>query len=167
MLKIFIDGNDDSLRLENPAGRKIGWIRDHTLGFGGFTNEQEAVSAAVDAWRSFDKTLQRIYPGRTSRPVRESNVTVVHDGAYEWIADGTRPIARLLRPRTLWNFEDLFALEFLAPSYATQHVTIAAAQAMWDVLSAHVTADTPHAAPAATGKKHSTIASRTLAWEGI
>ena len=35
MFKVFIDGNDDRLRLENSAGRKIGWIRDRTFGFGG------------------------------------------------------------------------------------------------------------------------------------
>src|ERR1043166_7240596 len=29
MFKVFIDGNDDRLRLEDPEGRNIGWIRGH------------------------------------------------------------------------------------------------------------------------------------------
>jgi hypothetical protein len=166
MFKVFIDGNDDRLRLEDPAGRKIGWIRDHTLGFGGLTTEKAALWAAVDAWRSLEKTLQRVYPGREPRPVDESNVGLVHDGAYEWIADGSRPIARLLRPRTERNSEDSFALEFLAPSYATQHVTIAAAQAVWEVLSEHIASVTPDGAGLATALIQSTLPSRTFALEG-
>ena len=166
MFKVFIDGNDDRLRLEDSAGRKIGWIRDHTLGFGGLPNEKTALGAAVVAWRSLEKTLQRVYPGRAPRPVDESNVGLVHDGAYEWIADGSRPIARLLRPRTERNSEDSFALEFLAPSYATQHVTIAAAQAVREVLSEHIASATPNAAWPATAPTQSTLPSRPFALEG-
>jgi hypothetical protein len=65
----------------------------------------------------------------------------MHDGAYEWIVAGFRPLARLLRPRTDRNAEDSFALEFLVPSYATQHVTIAVANAIWDVLASYAGAD--------------------------
>jgi hypothetical protein len=135
MFKVFIDGNDDRLRLEDLAGRQVGWIRGHTLGFGGLASEKAALRAAVDAWGALDELLQRTYPRRVRRPAHESNVRLLHDGAYEWIADGFRPIARLLRPRTDRNSEDSFALEFLVPSYATQHVTTAAAQAVWEVLS--------------------------------
>jgi hypothetical protein len=163
MFKVFIDGNDDRLRLEDPAGRKIGWIRGHTFGFGGLASEKAALRAAVDAWRSLEKTLQRGYPGRAPRPVNESNVGLVHDGAYEWIADGFRPIARLLRPRTERNSEDSFALELIAPSYATQHVTIAAAQAVWEVLSEHIASATQNAARPATAPKQSPLPSRTFA----
>lgn len=166
MFKVFIDGNDDRLRLEDPAGRKIGWIRAHAFGFGGLTNEKAALRAAVDAWRSLEKTLQRGYPGRAPRPVDESNVGLVHDGAYEWIADGLRPIARLLRPRTERNSEDSFALEFLVPLYATQHVTIAAAQAVWEVLSEHIASATTNAARPTTDPQLSTHESRTFALEG-
>ena len=163
MFKVFIDGNDDRLRLEDSAGRKIGWIRGHTIGFGGLTSEKAALRAAVDGWRSLEKTLQRGYPGRAPRPVNESNVGLVHDGAYEWIADGFRPMARLLRPQTERNYEDSFALEFLGPSYATQHVTIAAAQAMWEVLSEHVAFATPDATRPVVALKQSTLPSRILA----
>jgi hypothetical protein len=163
MFKVFIDGNDDRLRLEDSAGRRIGWIRGHTIGFGGLASEKAALRAAVDGWRSLEKALQRGYPGRAPRPVNESNIALVHDGAYEWIADGLRPMARLLRPNTERNYEDSFALEFLGPSYATQHVTIAAAQAMWEVLSEHVALATPDATGPAVAPKQSTLPSRALA----
>ena len=163
MFKVFIDGNDDRLRLEDSAGRKIGWIRGHTIGFGGLTSEKAALRAAVDGWRSLEKTLQQGYPGRAPRPVDESNVALVHDGAYEWIADGFRPMARLLRPQTERNYEDSFALEFLGPSYATQHVTIAAAQAMWDVLSEHVAFAAPDTTRPAVAPTQSTLPSGTFA----
>lgn len=138
MFKVFIDGNDDRLRLEDPDGRKIGWIRGHTIGFGGLSSEKAALRTVAAAWLALERTLQRAYPSRAQRPVKESNINLVHDGAYEWIADGFRPLARLLRPHTGRNSEDSFSLEFLVPSYATQHVTIAAAQAVWDVLSDHI-----------------------------
>jgi len=163
MFKVFIDGNDDRLRLEDSAGRKIGWIRSHTIGFGGLATEDDAVRAAVDSWRSLEATLARGYPGRAARPVNESNVELVHDGADEWIADGLRPIARLLRPHTERNPEDSFALEFIAPSFATQHVTIAAAQAMWEVLSEHVAFATPDATPTVVARQQSTLMSRIFA----
>lgn len=166
MFKVFIDGNDDRLRLEDLAGRQIGWIRGHTFGFGGLASEKAALRAAVEAWRSLETTLQRGYPGRAPRPVNESNVGLVHDGAYEWVADGFRPIARLLRPCTGRNYEDSFALEFLAPSYATQHVTIAAAQAVWEVLSEHIASATPHAPRRVAASKQFTLPSRTSAVGG-
>jgi hypothetical protein len=138
MFKVFIDGNDDRLRLEDPAGRTIGWIRGHTIGFGGLASEKAAVRAVPDAWLALETTLQRGYPGRAPRSVKESNIALVHDGAYEWVADGFRPLARLMRPHTGRNPDDSFALEFIVPSYATQHVTIAAAQAVWLALSGYV-----------------------------
>ena len=35
MFKVFIDGNDDRLRLENEIGERIGWIHGHTIGIAG------------------------------------------------------------------------------------------------------------------------------------
>ena len=135
MFNVFIDGNDDRLRLEDPEGRNIGWIRGHTIGFGGLPSEKIALSAVPEAWMALETTLQRGYPGRAPRPAKKSNIDVVHDGAYEWVADGFRPLARLMRPHTGRNSEASYALEFMVPSYATQHVTIAVAQALWGVLS--------------------------------
>lgn len=142
MFKIFIDGNDDRLRLEDPEGRNIGWIRGHAIGFGGLPSEKIALRAVPDAWLALETTLQRGYPGRAPRPVKKSNIELVHDGASEWVADGFRPLARLMRPHTGRNSEASYALEFLVPSYATQHVTIAAAQAIWEVLSDYIPVST-------------------------
>ena len=135
MFKVFIDGSDDRLRLEDLAGRKVGWIHGNTFGFGRLPSEKIAIEAAVEGWLSLEMALQRGYPGRTARSVDKSNVRLVYDGAYEWIADGIRPLARLLRPFTTRNPEESFALEFLVPYHATQHVTIAAAQAVLETVS--------------------------------
>lgn len=140
MFKVFIDGNDDRLRLENAVGDVLGWIRGHGVGFCGLPSEKAAVRAAVAAWRPLEEALQRAYPGRPPRPIKESGIRLVHDGAYEWIADGNRPIARLLRPHTTRNPGASFGVEFMLPSYATHHATIAAAQAAWEVVSTHTSA---------------------------
>jgi hypothetical protein len=141
MFKVFIDGNDDRLRLEDEKGEKIGWIHGHTIGFGSLESEKDALVAAAEASRALENTLQRAYTGDTSRRLRNSKIDVMHDGAYEWIVAGFRPLARLLRPRTERNFDDSFALEFLVPSYATQHVTLAVAHSIWEVLSKYVAQD--------------------------
>jgi hypothetical protein len=150
MFKVFIDGSDDRLRLEDSVGRKVGWIHGSTIGFGGLASETMAREAAIEGWLSLEKALQRGYPGRIARGVDKSNVRLVHDGAYEWIADGIRPLARLLRPGTTRNTDRSFALEFLVPSHATQHVTIAAAQAVLEALSRYIllaTWDAPRVTP--------------------
>jgi len=142
MFKVFIDGNDDRLRLENQIGEKIGWIHGHTIGFSGINSEEDALGVAVDAAQALERTLQSVYTGdTTSQPWPDSRIALMHDGAYEWIVAGFRPLARLLRPRADRNAEDSFALEFLVPSYATQHVTIAVANAIWDVLSSYAGVD--------------------------
>ena len=141
MFKIFMDGNDDRLRLENERGQQIGWIRGQAIGFSGLPSRRAAQLAAVKSWRAMEATLLRDYPGRLSRPVNASNVSIVHDGAYEWVAEGHRPLARLLDPSSHRNPHDSFALEFLVPSYATHHVTIAVAHAIWDVLQDHVSVE--------------------------
>lgn len=135
MFKIFADGDDDRLRLEDSAGRRVGWISGHTIGFDGIASEKAALQAVVEAWPSLETALHREFPGRVKRPVNRANVDLTREGGSEWVADGSRPLARLLRPLTGRNSEDSFALEFFVPSYATQHVTIAAAQAVGEVLS--------------------------------
>jgi hypothetical protein len=162
MFKVFIDGSDDRLRLEDFAGRKVGWIHASTIGFGGITSETMAQEEAVEGWLSLEKALQRGYPGRTPRSVDKSNVRLVYDGAYEWIADGIRPLARLLRPGTTRNPERSFALEFLLPSHATQHVTIAAAQAVLETLSRYIPVDAWDVPPLTPTPDESTLRSGLL-----
>jgi hypothetical protein len=150
MFKVFIDGSDDRLRLEDFAGEKVGWIHGNTFGFAGLPSEKIAIDAAVEGWQSLEKALQRGYPGRTARSVDKSNVRLAYDGAYEWVADGIRPLARLLRPFTTRNPERSFALEFLVPYHATQHVTIASAQAVLESVSRYLpgcSSEAPRSAP--------------------
>jgi hypothetical protein len=164
MFKVFIDGNDDRLRLEDLEGRNIGWIRGHTIGFGGLPSEKIALRAVPEAWMALETTLQRGYPGRAPRPAKKSNIDVVHDGAYEWVADGFRPLARLIRPHTGRNSEASYALEFMVPSYATQHVTIAAAQALWAALSDFIPARTDNvSSPAFTSNQEHEAAALAVA----
>jgi phage/plasmid primase-like uncharacterized protein len=138
MFKVFMDGNEDRLRLEDQKGEKIGWIHGHTIGFAGIDSEKDAMVAATEAARALETTLQRAYTGETFRPSANSTISLMSDGAYEWVVAGFRPLARLLRPNTQRNPEDSFALELLVPSYATQHVTLAVAHSVWDVLSKYV-----------------------------
>jgi hypothetical protein len=135
MFKVFIDGNDDRLRLEDATGRRIGWIRGHAIGFAGLLNQGIAIRGVLKAWPALEESLQRAYPRRTRRPINASNVRVVHDGAYEWVADGSFPLARLVPSGVGDDSDESLALEFIIPSYATQHVTIATAQAVWAALS--------------------------------
>ena len=147
MFKVFTDGNEDRLRLEDQNGEKIGWIHAHTIGFAGVESENDALVAAAEASRALEVTLQRAYASDTIRLPRNPKIELMFDGAYEWIVAGFRPLARLLRPRTQRNDEDSFALEFLVPSYATQHVTLAVAHSIWEVLSKYV-GNHPGRAPA-------------------
>jgi hypothetical protein len=135
MFKVFIDGNDDRLRLEDENGRRIGWIRGHAIGFTGLPSDESAIRAVLRGWPALDDTLQRAYPGKARHHVKASNVGIIHDGAYDWVADGYYPLARLLRPGIGGSSEESIAVEFLTPSYATQHVTIAVAQAVWEALA--------------------------------
>jgi hypothetical protein len=153
MFKVFIDGNDDWLRLENELGDVIGWIRGNGFALNGLPTEAAAIRAATESWAPLEETLQRGYPGRPLRPIKKSAVRIVHDGAYEWISDGLRPIARLLRPETPRNPGNSFALEFMVPSYATQHVTIAVAQAVWEVVSTYVALHTADMSPPARAER--------------
>jgi hypothetical protein len=51
----------------------------------------------------------------------------VHDGAYEWLHDGTAPIARLLRPQ--WRaYDGSFGIELVIPVRAVDGVATAAAR---------------------------------------
>ncbi len=144
MFKIFADGEDNGLRLEDSAGKTVGWIRGHTIGFDGLATEKAALQAVVAAWPSLETTLHREFPGRVKRPLNKANVDLTREGGSEWVADGSRSLARLLRPFTGRNSEDCFALEFFVPSYATQHVTIAAAQAVGEVVSKYKAAASKH-----------------------
>ena len=128
MLRVLSDG-DDRYRLENDDDEKIGWISGRAIGFRGFATEEDAKAGAVAAWRALDLVLRRQYPGWPSDAPAMDELHLVHDGAYEWFADGTAPIARLIRPQRR-AYDLTFGIELVLPSYASEGVAITAAHAV-------------------------------------
>jgi len=133
MLRVLSDG-DDRYRLENDDDVQIGWINGRAIGFRGFATEAEAKEAAVSAWRALDLVLRRQYPGWPSYAPVLDELKLVHDGAYEWFADGTSPIARLVRPQRR-AYDLTFGIELVLPSYASEGVAITAAHAVGAALA--------------------------------
>jgi hypothetical protein len=147
MLRILSEG-EDRHRLESASGARVGWIHGHAIGFRGIESESAAMRAAVPAARALEAILLREYPGR---PRHESSAAVklVRDGAYEWIAAGAHPLARLLRPvddRPSDPFDSTFGIELVLPSYSTEGVAIQAAEALSRALALDASAHPPHGA---------------------
>ena len=158
MLRILSDG-DDRYRLENEADMQIGWIAGRAIGFRGFLTEEEAKEGAIAAWRGLDLVLRRQYPGWPSYTPALDELRLVHDGAYEWIADGTSPIARLIRPsRRAYDLS--FGIELVLPSYASEGVAITAAHAVGAALAAR--ADALAASTAQPALAHASAALASL-----
>ncbi|HEX6597712.1 MAG TPA: hypothetical protein VF034_00190 [Gemmatimonadaceae bacterium] len=128
MLRVLSDG-DDRYRLENQDDVQVGWINGRAIGFRGFATEAAAKDGAVAAWRALDLVLRRQYPGWPSYAPALDDLQLVHDGAYEWFADGTAPIARLIRPQRR-AYDLTFGIELVLPSYASEGVAITAAHAV-------------------------------------
>jgi hypothetical protein len=128
MLKILSDG-DNKHRVEDSAGRQIGWINGRAIGFRGFATEEDARNAAIAAWRAFDRTLRQEYIGWPRYEPNLDGLRRMHDGAYEWFYDGTSPIARLLRSHPRAHDRSL-GIELVLPSYASDGVAIATAHAV-------------------------------------
>lgn len=147
---------DRKHRLETAAGRVLGWIRGHAVGLFGLRDESDALTWAPSLRRALDDALAREYPERY-QPVRDfSNLRLVHDGAYEWIAAGDVPLARVHRPSSERG-DDRFALEFVLPSYASEAVTITAATMLATmlyerILSPSFTCDTEESTHAETAE---------------
>lgn len=139
MVRALADG-EDRHRLEDADGRDIGWIVRRAIGFRGFATQQDAVDAAFASWQALEGALNREYAGRPKREVSPDALRVVHDGASEWVSDGLLPLARLQRPNGDTP-DSSFAIELQLPSYATEGVTIAAAQVLARAIGAHVAED--------------------------
>jgi hypothetical protein len=133
MLRVLSDG-DDRYRLENDDDVQIGWINGRAIGFRGFATEAEARDGAVAAWRALDLVLRRQYPGWPNYEPALDRLQLVHDGAYEWFADGTAPLARLIRPQRR-AYDLTFGIELVLPSYASEGVAITAAHAVGAALA--------------------------------
>jgi hypothetical protein len=133
MLRVLSDG-DNRYRLENDNEVQIGWINGRAIGFRGFASEADAKEGALVAWRALDLVLRRQYPGWPSYTPALDELHLVHDGAYEWFADGTAPIARLVRPQRR-AYDLTFGIELVLPSYASEGVAITAAHAVGAALA--------------------------------
>lgn len=136
MISVHADG-EDRHRLEDGGGQDIGWIRGRVIGFRGMRSEGQAVDAVRHVWPVFEAALRRSYFGLARLDVGEERLRLVHDGAYEWVASGQQPLARLYRPRSDRR-HDSFAIELVLPSYANEGVAIAVAQVVGNALQAHL-----------------------------
>ena len=165
MLRIIQDG-ENRFRLENATGIDIGWIRGRALGFRGLSTERAAIQAALDSSRALEITLLREFPGRQIHDVSASRVRLVHNGAYEWIADGDRPLARILRPSAGPFPESDFGIELQLPSYATHHVAIACAHAVWRALRSISGPRRPHRPPSRRAFRSLPLSARAVARVG-
>jgi hypothetical protein len=128
MLRVFGEG-DDVFRLENGAGARIGTIRGRAIGYRGFVTEDDARDAAVAAWHALNGALRREYSSWPHHALDVERLRTTHDGAYEWFYDGTRAIARLLRPARA-DGDGTYGIELLLPSYASEALAISAAHAI-------------------------------------
>ena len=137
MVRALADG-EDRHRLEDANGRDIGWIVRRAIGFRGFATEEAAMQAALDSWRALEASLNREYAGRPRRDVRADRLRIVQDGTGDWVSDGQIPIARLQRPLDDHSRMAMFAIELQLPSYATEGVTIAAAQVVARTIQHHL-----------------------------
>jgi hypothetical protein len=129
MVMILEDGVNRH-RLEDAYGNQVGFIRNGTIRLYGLTSRADAIVAAMIVWEALDAALAREFAGwPRHRPVL-GRLRVLHDGAYDWIADGAKPLARLLRMPMDRASDDTLAIEFVLPSYASQGAAISAAQVM-------------------------------------
>jgi hypothetical protein len=128
MLKILNHG-DDKYAVEDSSGTKIGWISGLSIGFRGFVTEADAREAAIAARWALDRVLSRHCAEWPRHEAPLDGIRTVHDGAYEWFSDGTRPIARLLRPHRR-AYDSSFGIEVVLPSSAGHGVAIAAARSI-------------------------------------
>lgn len=128
MMRVFAEG-DDRYRLEDGRGLHIGTIRGRTISFRGFVTETAARDAAVAAWLAMNDALRREYPSWPHHELTRERLGTTHDGAYEWFYDGTRAIARLIRPRA-GGRELTYGIELVLPSYSSEGVAIAASHGM-------------------------------------
>ena len=105
-----------------------------------------------------DLVLRRQYPGWPSYTPALDELRLVHDGAYEWFADGTSPIARLIRPsRRAYDLS--FGIELVLPSYASEGVAITAAHAVGAALAARADALAASTAPTVLAHASAALAS--------
>lgn len=128
MFNIIGEG-DGRYRIMLGDETAVGWLTGRAVGFRGLSSEALAREAAATAWTAMDAVLTSQYAGWPRREPRFDQMRLVHDGAYEWLHEGSMPIARLLRPhRGVLN--GTFGIEVVLPTYATEGVGITVAQSV-------------------------------------
>lgn len=100
----------------SDAGRVVGWVGDETIGFGGFANEDEAMSAAWMAHRILSRLGAR--PGGPRPvPIDVEPLSLVRDGGREAIRASGRTIATLIRPGDSRSGPGAFGFELRVPAW--------------------------------------------------
>jgi hypothetical protein len=120
----------------------VGWLNDRAVGFRGMKTEAIAHEAAIAGWKAMDAVLTNHYAGWPRREPQFDRMRITHDGAYEWFHEGTVPVARLLRPHRR-AFNATFGIELVLPSYATEGVGLAVAQAVAMAITPLITNASP------------------------
>jgi hypothetical protein len=136
MIRVLGDG-DARHRLEDESGRDIGWIRGRAIGLRGLDDEMQAMAAVRATWPVFVAALRRHYFGFPAHDIDRAPLRLVHDGAYEWVSDEQRPLARLHRSQGERSNGSV-AIEFVLPSYANEGVAISVAQVLATALQSHL-----------------------------
>jgi hypothetical protein len=140
MFRVLGD-NEGRHRIESDDGAAIGFVRGRYINISGLAGESAAIRAAVPAARALEAVLRREYAGWPRYEPRLDALRLVHDGAYEWVSDGTAPIARLVRPRS--NASERYGLEFVLPSFASEGFGVTAALAIAHALAPHLGLSVP------------------------
>jgi len=128
-LRLMSQG-DGKYRLENSAGAVIGWIRGQVIGLTGFASVADAMSTVPMLSQKLDTLLAQDHARRPAIDVQYDTLRLAHDGAYEWITDGARPIARVYRPGIAGTPTDSVSIEFVVPGSVTEAAIIQAALAI-------------------------------------
>jgi hypothetical protein len=123
---------DDAYRIADDGDTTIGWLRGRVVRIEGFPDVDAAIAAVVRTYPALNAALRNHYPGWPPRAPRADELSIQHDGAYEWIAQGSHPLARLIR----FADRDVCALEFVLPSYATEGVALTVAQVVGSAVHA-------------------------------
>src|SRR5690606_22170706 len=102
------------------AGRAVGWIIDHTVGFRGFADEMDAAHAAWVAHRTLSRRLALTH-GTRPVPVDTEPLALERRGHEEAILASGRPIAVLVRPGAASaSGSDSFGFEIRIPPPADE-----------------------------------------------
>jgi hypothetical protein len=125
-----VNEGDGKYRLEDPTGAAAGWINGHTVGLTGFQSVADAVNAVPTLHRMLHAILRQSHPEWRQHDVTYDALQLVHDGAYEWIAAGNRPLARVYRRMPGAGPNDTVSIEMVLPSYATAATIVSAALAL-------------------------------------